>query len=583
MSEIKRPEISYIIKPEIHELIGKGAFSSVYKGKAEKYKDGKIANNNETIALKEIPRKLDNETWNSIINEILISSKLSNDNIVRMINKTEIENKNFIAYEYCNGGDLRKYMDYFKTFDEALIQVIMSQIVNGLSELFQQDVVHHDIKPENILLKLFYKEDSLSKDSEGKYQAIMNILDSKKNNKEPIIDENIFNSNNNEYTQFQNLNNNNQNNNIYPDNMNINKNVNNTMNNYLNNNMYNNMNINNNMYNNNYLMNDNNNFPNQNFQNNFLPTNIINNNYNNNYMIQNNFYLNNNNMNNNYMNNNNFMNNMNYINNNNNMNNNNNINNNMNNNNNMNANNWNNNINNNNFLNNNNNNSNNINSMNNMNNASNNNIKKDTNNFDSFKSITNIQLKEIDIINILKNSTEYKLSDFGLSKLKDEIKKRNLCGSPLYMSPELFKIDSNLTDIENRKLDIWALGILAYELFFGKRPFEAFSLDELSQMFDRGIYFIDLNLTKEKKISKEFFIFLNKCLQKDPINRANILELKECDFLNFNIDFLDKMDSIQFKNFVQDKIKANEKNNQKIFYINICRNYSKELGLEKKD
>ena len=104
------------------------------------------------------------------------------------------------------------------------------------------------------------------------------------------------------------------------------------------------------------------------------------------------------------------------------------------------------------------------------------------------------------------------------------------------MSPELFKIDSNLTDIENRKLDIWALGILAYELFFGKRPFEAFSLDELSQMFDRGIYFIDLNLTKEKKISKEFFIFLNKCLQKDPINRANILELKECDFLNFNID-----------------------------------------------
>jgi serine/threonine protein kinase len=567
MSELKKPQIKHEIKPEIHELIGKGAFSSVYKGKAKKYKDGEMVNDNETIALKEIPKNLDDETWNNISNEIIISSHLSSDNIVRMLDKTEINNKNFIAYEYCNGGDLRKYMDYFKTFDEALIQEIMSQIVNGLSELFQQDVVHHDIKPENILLKLFYKEDTLSKDSEGKYQAIMNILNSKKNKNESKIEENIINdNNNNEYTQFQNLNNNNQNNknnNIYPNNIN----------NYLNNNMYNNTNLNNNlnnMYNNNFLVNNNNNYPNQNFPNNY------NNNYNNNFMNQNNFYLNNDNMNNNYMNNNNFINNMNYG-NNNNMNNNNN---NINNNNNMNDNNWNNNINNNNFMNNNNNNSNNMNSMNNI---SNTNIKNDTNNFEEFKNIPIIQLKELDIIKILKNSTEYKLSDFGLSKLKNDIKKRNLCGSPLYMSPELFKTDSQISDIENRKVDIWALGILAYELFFGKRPFEAFSLDELSDMFDRGIYFIDLNLTKEKKISKEFFIFLNKCLQKDPKNRANILDLKKCDFLNLNIDFLEKMDSSQFETFLNGKVKINRKENKTIFHINISKDYSKELGLEKND
>jgi hypothetical protein len=300
------------------------------------------------------------------------------------------------------------------------------------------------------------------------------------------------------------------------------------------------------------------------------------NNYNNNFMNQNNFYMNNNNINNNYMNNNNNMNNMNYINNNNNMNNNNNINNN---------NNWNNNINNNNFLNNNNNNNNtnNINSMNNMNNVSNNNIKNNVNNFESFKNIPNIKLKEIDFINILKNSTEYKLSDFGLSKLKGDIKKRNLCGSPLYMSPELFKMDSNIKDIENRKLDIWALGVIAYELFFGKRPFEAYSLDELSDMYDRGIYFIDLSLTKEKKISKEFFIFLNKCLQKDPKNRANILQLKNSRFLNLNIGFLEKMDTEQLENFFQGKAKKSIKENKQIFHINICKDYSKELGLEEKE
>jgi serine/threonine protein kinase len=147
------------------------------------------------------------------------------------------------------------------------------------------------------------------------------------------------------------------------------------------------------------------------------------------------------------------------------------------------------------------------------------------------------------------------------------------------MSPELFKMDSNITDIENRKLDIWALGILAYELFFGKRPFEAFSLDELSQMFEKGNYQIDLSLTKEEKISKEFFIFLTKCLQKDPINRANILELKNSDFLNLNIDFLEKMNSIEFENFLKDSAKIRKKDDKTIFIININEDYSKILGL----
>ena len=620
----KNPEISYTIKPEIFELIGKGAFNSVYKGKAIKYIDKQIKNTDETIALKEIPKKLDDETRHSIENEILVSSKLSNVYIVRMVGLIDINQRSFIAYEYCNGGDLRKYMDYFQTFDEGLIQTIMNHIVNGLSELFLKDVVHHDIKPENILLKLFFDEDNLSPDSKGKYEAIMNILNSKKNNDEQDIDKNFVNNNDN--TQFQYIDNNNNqnniNNNMYPNNMNNNPNMNDNTNNYLNNNMYNNMNMNNNMYNNNYLMNDNNNYQNQNFQNGFCPSNNYNNtnnNYNNNFINQNNFYMNNNmnnnnnlnNNNNNYINNNNCMNNMYYLNdnnmnNNNNMNNDNNMNNNnMNNNNYMNNNNNininininnnmnNNNMNNNNYMNNNNinnnnnnimnnnNNINNINSMNKINNVTNNNINNNTN---TFQSLNQLQiLKEIDFINILKNSTEYKLSDFGLSKLKNDIKKRNLCGSPLYMSPELFKIDSNIADIENRKLDIWALGILAYELFFGKRPFEAFSLDELSQMFEKGNYQIDLSLTKEEKISKEFFIFLTKCLQKDPINRANILELKNSDFLNLNIDYLEKMNSIEFENFLQDSSKIKKENDKTIFIININKDYSNILGITKNE
>ena len=685
---------------EIGQMIGKGAFSSVYKGKLITKKNNTKVKE-EIIALKQIPIDIDEETTRSINNEIIISSKLNNINIVRMIGLPEFKRDRYIAYEYCNGGDLRKYMDYFGAFDESLIQRIMMQLVNGLSELFQKDVVHHDIKPENILIKLCYELENPEKNKN--FQIINELLKNKKNKKNPSLINNDVNNhglipNNNQNPNFINFNNN------VPNNMY------NNMNNMMNmntNNMYNNMNnnpmnmnnntipMNNNVMGNNTAMMDMNNFTlnNMNTMNNNLNPNMmqnmynntnqyqfqnnlnnnnnnnINPNYNNNFVNQNNGYLNNNtmnnnipinntmngNMNNNTMNSNipinNTMNgNMNNNTMNSNMNNNtmntnipinntmntnmpnnnivntnipnNNINNNIYNNinneiynNNLCNNTMNNNFNNNNMFNNNINNNtnmimpnNNVNNLNNVTNNSmyNNNINNNINNNNNNQNIisnniinnnnlncmqaetinkdikpkniiNNLGFRESDFLKILKESTEYKLSDFGLSKLKSEIYKRNLCGSPLYMSPELFKIDSKLSDIENKKVDIWALGILAYELFFGKRPFEAFSIEELSQMHERGFYFIDLESTKEKKISKEFFKFLNRCLQKDPKKRANVLELKKGDFLNMDVDSSDKMDQAQFEKYLGIKTK----NNSSLFQISINLDYDEEFTKRK--
>jgi serine/threonine protein kinase len=55
----------------------------------------------------------------------------------------------------------------------------MMQLVNGLIELFEKNVVHHDIKPENILLNLCYDEDNPKKKKILK--EIKNLLKNKKN------------------------------------------------------------------------------------------------------------------------------------------------------------------------------------------------------------------------------------------------------------------------------------------------------------------------------------------------------------------------------------------------------------------
>ena len=537
----------YEIKKQKDKLLGKGAFSSVYLGKADIYvlknNEKEYIKKDEKIALKEIPKNLDQDTIQSISNEIGISSTLDdNKYIVGMIGFVDFDGYSYIAYEYCNGGDLRKYISFFVNFDENLIQVIMLNIVNGLIELFKKNVVHHDIKPENILLQLCDNE----KDPEECAIKVKQILDSQKNNNLPSLPNNNNNNNNNHANTYPNQNipyfGLNPNNNIYT---NINNNFPMSMhNNWMNNNNLMNLNI---MDNNINMMNmnimNNNNVMNMNMMNNnnMMNVNMMNNNNNNNLVGMPNFQGQNYNFPGNFNNIPNF-----------------NIN----------------NTNNNNFIN--------------QNNCSPNNNE---NNFImNYKNIINVDIiknKDTNIYNqkkilqILKEHTEFKLSDFGLSKLKTEIRKRNLSGSPLYMSPELFKLDSTISEIENKKVDIWALGVVAYELFFGKRPFEAFSIPELSKMYEKGTYFINLRIShdgKSKTISKEFFHFLNKCLQKDPEKRANLSEINDSCFLRSAENYLEKMNETDLEDYLNGIVEKDLNGN---FILSINKNYEKEI--EKRD
>ncbi|MEM6962546.1 MAG: serine/threonine-protein kinase, partial [Myxococcota bacterium] len=74
-----------------------------------------------------------------------------------------------------------------------------------------------------------------------------------------------------------------------------------------------------------------------------------------------------------------------------------------------------------------------------------------------------------------------KILDFGIAKLqKDDLgggqtKTNTVLGTPHYMSPEQARA---LPDIDGRT-DVYALGLIAYELYAGKRPYEAKSAGDL--------------------------------------------------------------------------------------------------------
>ena len=68
---------------------------------------------------------------------------------------------------------------------------------------------------------------------------------------------------------------------------------------------------------------------------------------------------------------------------------------------------------------------------------------------------------------LIKDGNIIKICDFGWCVQTDVSNPRNtFCGTLEYMAPEMI-----LNNPHNHTLDIWALGILLYELVHGRAPF----------------------------------------------------------------------------------------------------------------
>ena len=115
-----------------------------------------------------------------------------------------------------------------------------------------------------------------------------------------------------------------------------------------------------------------------------------------------------------------------------------------------------------------------------------------------------------------------KVLDFGISKLtgfsasggeSSATKTSALLGSPLYMSPEQMRSSK---DVDARG-DIWALGVILYELLAGAAPFIADSMPELVFKIVDGAPVPLLQLRPDVPSGLEAVIF--RCLEKDRARR----------------------------------------------------------------
>ena len=77
------------------------------------------------------------------------------------------------------------------------------------------------------------------------------------------------------------------------------------------------------------------------------------------------------------------------------------------------------------------------------------------------------------------------MGDFGISKVLDGTAAlaTTAVGTPYYLAPEVINGDPY-----GRKADVWALGVLLYELATLRKPFDADALPALAMRIMRGEY-----------------------------------------------------------------------------------------------
>lgn len=130
----------------------------------------------------------------------------------------------------------------------------------------------------------------------------------------------------------------------------------------------------------------------------------------------------------------------------------------------------------------------------------------------------NIIHRDIKPKNILltNNRRILKIADFGLAKKIIDISlNETVCGSPLYMAPEI--INNNPY---NNQTDLWSIGMILYEMLYGEHPFEKCkSVPELKDQLQKTQIPIPPSDTLNKDVSNNCISLLKSLLQKKVSNR----------------------------------------------------------------
>ena len=143
----------------LEKKLGKGQYGVVFFTTLKNDKTKKLAT-------KRVSRDIEKNTkiLDYFRNEIGILQNLDHPNIIKFHSLSKTEKYFYLTMEYCNGGNLYEALEKYKIkygtpFSEEIVQHLMRQIIDAFKYIHSQNIIHRDIKLENILLNFESEED----------------------------------------------------------------------------------------------------------------------------------------------------------------------------------------------------------------------------------------------------------------------------------------------------------------------------------------------------------------------------------------------------------------------------------------
>ena len=127
------------------QRLGMGGMGGVYRARDEAL--------NREVAIKVMQKSFgdDPQFVETLQREAQAAAKLNHSNIGQIYSFGQVMGQPYIAMELVSGGSLDKMMTSQGALDPGVVFHIGAQIAEGLSEAADANIVHGDVKPENIL------------------------------------------------------------------------------------------------------------------------------------------------------------------------------------------------------------------------------------------------------------------------------------------------------------------------------------------------------------------------------------------------------------------------------------------------
>ena len=140
----KFTQLNFLNQYEIIKFIKSGGYGEVLLSK------NKITK--ELVSIKKIDLKgFSPEDLYSISRESIYLSNLIHNNIIKIYGSFAYKNYLYNIMPYCEGGELTQLINSNNYLSEKRIKEIFIQIVEGVKFIHNNNVIHRDLKPNNIL------------------------------------------------------------------------------------------------------------------------------------------------------------------------------------------------------------------------------------------------------------------------------------------------------------------------------------------------------------------------------------------------------------------------------------------------